>query len=57
MDIDYLLRREQISRMRAKAASSVEARIAHEGLARCYGARLRESSYPHIDVPLGPKSR
>jgi len=52
MDINYLLKREQISLMQAKRAHSAEARIAHEGLARCYGARLRETRYPHAGVPI-----
>ncbi|MEI9851107.1 MAG: hypothetical protein WDN24_10015 [Sphingomonas sp.] len=52
MDINYLLKREQISLMRAEVAGSVEARIAHEGLARGYGARLRQSAYPHVDMPV-----
>ena len=46
MDINYLLMREQISIMRAKAARSAEARIAHDGLARGYRARLREIAFP-----------
>ena len=46
MDINYLLMREQISLMRAKAARSIEARIAHDGLARGYGARLRAIAFP-----------
>ncbi len=51
MDINYLLKREQISLMRAEVAGSVEARIAHQGLARGYGERLRQSAYPHAAVP------
>jgi hypothetical protein len=46
MDINYLLMREQISLMRAKSARSVEARRAHEGLARGYAARLRRVAFP-----------
>ena len=52
MDINYLLKREQISLMRAKAANSVEARAAHEGLARCYGEKLQQSTYPHAAVTI-----
>jgi hypothetical protein len=55
MDINYLLKREQISLMRARAARSIEARIAHEGLARGYRAILRQSSYPHAAIPFGAK--
>lgn len=47
MDINYLLAREQISIMRANAAGSPEARLAHAGLARGYGARLAETLFPH----------
>lgn len=46
MDINYLLRRQQVSLMRAKAAAGCEARHAHEGLARAYTARLREIAFP-----------
>lgn len=47
MDINYLLKREQVSLMRAKAARSAEARVAHEGLARAYGQRLRQVAFPN----------
>ena len=50
MDINYLLMREQISLMRAKAARSVEARKAHEGLARGYAAKLRRVAFPDSGV-------
>jgi hypothetical protein len=46
MDINYLLMREQVSLMRAKSARSVEARKAHEGLARSYAAKLRRIAFP-----------
>ena len=46
MDINYLLKREQVSLMRAKAARGIEARAAHEGLARAYGKRLRQVAFP-----------
>ncbi len=46
MDINYLLMREQISLMRAKAARSIEARKAHEGLALGYAAKLRRVAFP-----------
>ena len=52
MDINYLLKREQISLMQAEKARSVEARIAYEGLARGYGAKLRESAYPHAGMAV-----
>jgi hypothetical protein len=44
--INYYLMRQQVSLMRAKAARSVEARIAHEGLAEAYALRLRELAFP-----------
>ena len=40
MDLNYLLHRHQVSLMRADAASSVEARHAHLGLAREYATRI-----------------
>jgi hypothetical protein len=53
MDINYLLKREQVSLMMAKLAVSREARFAHAGLARGYGALLAASDYPHrrLDFP------
>lgn len=46
MDINYLLKREQISLMKARCAKTIEARMAHEGLARGYSARLRQIAFP-----------
>jgi hypothetical protein len=46
MTINYYLMREQVSLMRAKAARTIEARIAHEGLAKAYALRLREIAFP-----------
>jgi hypothetical protein len=46
MDINYLLKRHQISLMRAQLANCAEARLAHEGLARLYLAELRVAGYP-----------
>jgi hypothetical protein len=45
MDINFLLKREQISLMLAAAAISPDARLAHERLACFYGARLREVAF------------
>ena len=59
MDINYLLHREQISLAKANTAMSPEARRAHSGLARGYGAKLREGGYPHrapIAWPIAPPS-
>ncbi|MGK6356221.1 hypothetical protein ACMGDH_13475 [Sphingomonas sp. DT-207] len=41
MDLNYLLSRQQISLMRADAAASPEARVAHRSLAQCYADRIR----------------
>lgn len=46
MDANYFLKRQQTSLMRAGAATSAEARIAHEGLARGYAERLRQIAFP-----------
>ncbi len=42
MDLNYLLYRHQISLMRADDAASMEARHAHQGLARGYAQRISE---------------
>lgn len=42
MDINYLLYREQVSRMRAATAKSPDARRSHHGLAEGYAALIRE---------------
>jgi hypothetical protein len=47
MDINYLLRREQIAIARAESSGSRCARAAHRAFAQEYGRRLVESSYPH----------
>lgn len=47
MDINYILKREQVSIYRASVAASGPARIAHEGLARAYGTLLVEAGFPH----------
>jgi hypothetical protein len=48
MDLNYLLSRQQISLMRADAAASPEARVAHRSLARGYADRIRT-----VQVALG----
>lgn len=48
MDINYLLKRQRASLAQARNAHCVEARIAHEGLARAYAARLRQATRPQI---------
>jgi hypothetical protein len=54
MDTNYLLRREQISLMMAGKATSAEARLAHAGLARAYGALLAASRFPHRQFKMRP---
>jgi hypothetical protein len=57
MDISYILGREQTSLYNASVASSAPARIAHEGLAKAYGALLAANAFPHrqpIAVVIGP---
>jgi hypothetical protein len=40
MDVNYYLHREQVERMRASTASTIEAEEAHRRLADLYRARL-----------------
>lgn len=48
MDINYLLKREQVSLNNALVAASAPARIVHEKLAVAYGRLLREATtFPH----------
>jgi hypothetical protein len=49
MDINFLLRREQIALMLARAAATPEIKAAHESLASFYGARLRKIAF--LSVP------
>lgn len=44
MNTIYLRDREQVTLLQARSASSDEARLAHEGLARLYEARLRRTA-------------
>ena len=44
MDLNYLLRRQQVERTRAQAADGDEARTAHEQLARCYEAMIVDAT-------------
>ena len=44
MDLNYLEERYQESLMRAKSATSDEARIAHAGLAREYARRIAQAN-------------
>ncbi|WP_454886663.1 hypothetical protein [Sphingomonas oryzagri] len=47
MDINELLHREQVSLANADSAACTSSRLAHEGLARGYGARLNAAGFPH----------
>jgi hypothetical protein len=47
MDINYIVGREQVSRLRATVATSAPARIAHQGMAAAYGRLLAENGFPH----------
>ena len=47
MDINYLLKREQVSLHSADIAASSTARIAHSGLAAAYRALLTDAGFPH----------
>lgn len=40
MDLNYMLSRHQISLMRAVAAGCIEARVAHESMARGYAVEI-----------------
>lgn len=40
MDFNFLYQRKQVELMRAEAAASVEARAAHQQLARLYGEEI-----------------
>jgi hypothetical protein len=51
MDINELLRREQISLANAATSACTPSRIAHEGLARAYGTRLIAAGFPHRPYP------
>ncbi|WP_173426206.1 hypothetical protein [Sphingomonas hengshuiensis] len=52
MDIDYLLEREAVSLRRSRTAHSIEARIAHAGLARAYGRIARSrAALPDLATP------
>ena len=51
MDINELLHREQVSLANAAGATCMPSRLAHEGLARGYGARLTAAGFPHRPYP------
>ena len=54
MDLNYLLLREQIERVRADKAACDNSRAAHEELAQCYRAIIDEHrAAPARDLPIG----
>lgn len=57
MDINELLHREQVSLANAAGAKCMPSRLAHEGLARGYGARLNAAGFPHRPYPVGIPDR
>jgi hypothetical protein len=52
MDINYLLKRELTSLMLAEKAVCGEARSAHFEMARIYGRRLRQSTFPVHEMSI-----
>lgn len=54
MDLNYLFHRHQVSLMRAGEATSVEARIAHEALARCYAVMIEDNRTDRPEQDMAP---
>jgi hypothetical protein len=52
MDINYILRREQVSLYNASVSASGPAKLAHEGMAFAYGRLLAEAGFPHRDSTI-----
>ncbi len=50
MDINYLLKREQVSLWMAVNANSREARYSHRALARGYATLLAQRDFPHREA-------
>jgi hypothetical protein len=46
MDLNYLFHRQQVERTRAAAATTEQARQAHEDLARYYEAQITSATSP-----------
>ena len=59
MDVNYYLHREQVERMRASTASTIEAEEAHRRLADLYRARLSayRSAAPGPAVHVWPREQ
>jgi len=58
MDLNYLFHRQQVERSRARAATSAEAREAHEQLAREYEKQIERFSNGEISfLADGSQSR
>ena len=53
MDINYILRREQVSLYNASVAACGPARLAHEGMASAYACLLAEAGFPHRNATIG----
>lgn len=52
MDINYILRREQVSLYNASVAASGPARLAHEGMALAYACLLAEAGFPNRSAKI-----
>lgn len=55
MDLNYLLHRQQVERIRADNASCEEARRAHAQLARLYENAIQRLTKGNLSFPGGPK--
>jgi hypothetical protein len=56
MDINYLLKREQIELMRAVGSTSSEARRCHETMAAAYSARVAFIAFPTSRMRAEPET-
>lgn len=50
MDLNYLLRRQQEERLRACAATTEAARLAHESMAAQFEAEIRRRTDGRLDI-------
>lgn len=57
MEFNYLLHRLQVERIRARGATTREARAAHEELARNYEQRIDELTSDMFSIASGPSAR
>ena len=51
MDLNYLFHRQQVERTRSETAQSVEARTAHEQLAKSYEERIEALTSDDFHFP------